>query len=83
MHRDIKLENILIDNEGIIKIADFGVSAEFDPKDPKKLRGKAGTVAYMSPEMINSSSKNKYSFSTDIWSAGVILYVMIHGHLPF
>jgi 5'-AMP-activated protein kinase catalytic alpha subunit len=81
IHRDIKLENILIDNEGVVKIADFGISHEIKPEQ-KAVKDICGTVAYMAPEMI-LRQKAGYDTSVDIWSAGVLLYVMIYGCLPF
>ena len=51
IHRDIKLENILIDNEGVIKIADYGISHQINPEG-KAVRDVCGTVAYMAPEML-------------------------------
>ena len=80
IHRDIKLENILIDNEGVVKIADFGISHEITPEDKKGVKGVCGTIAYMAPEMLGGK---RYDTSVDIWSAGVLLYVMIYGCLPF
>ena len=82
IHRDIKLENILIDNEGIIKIADFGISKEIKPGTFIKERHMCGTPAYMSPEMIREKAP-KYDGSTDVWATGVVLFVMVYGHLPF
>ena len=94
IHRDIKLENILIDNEGVVKIADFGASLIVPAaigdctKPQKKLDHPVGTPAYMSPEMTESGKGNKnkgvkYNYKTDIWGAGIVLFVMIYGHLPF
>ena len=83
IHRDIKLENILIDNEGIIKIADFGISKETKAEQNHKLKDKCGTPVYMAPEMISKQVKREgYSHSVDVWAAGVILYVMIYGQMP-
>lgn len=87
------MENILIDNEGVVKIADFGASLIVPresgdcTKPQKKLDHPVGTPAYMSPEMTESGkgnkTKDKYSSKTDIWGAGIVLFVMIYGHLPF
>ena len=82
IHRDVKLENILIDNEGCIKIADFGISKEIKPGHLIKDRHICGTPAYMSPEMIKEKAI-RYDGSTDVWAAGVVLFVMVYGHLPF
>ena len=82
IHRDIKLENILIDNEGCIKIADFGISKEIKPGATIKEKHICGTPAYMAPEMIRKGNI-KYDGSVDVWAAGVVLFVMVYGHLPF
>jgi len=84
-HRDIKPENIMFVNNksNHIKIIDFGVSKYFfSPEDPKKeitLRTQAGSLYYISPEIIEGA----YDCRCDIWSAGVILYSLFAGSPPF
>lgn len=79
LHRDIKLDNILLDNDGEIKICDFGVSRII--KKNQKITEQCGTPAYIAPEII---SDNGYEgFSADIWSMGVLLYAMLCGTVPF
>lgn len=83
LHRDIKLENILIDNSGTIKIADFGLSKMISggaADQKKKKTGAVGTRAYWAPEVFKDQN---YSAKSDIWAAGVVLYIMIYGMLPF
>ena len=78
-HRDIKLENILLINENLVKIIDFG----FSIKCPKNTYQKflCGTPNYMSPEIIN---KHYYIPEySDIWSLGVLLFIMLTGNFPF
>jgi serine/threonine protein kinase len=68
IHRDIKAANILIDDAGQIKVADFGVSTLIS-QSHKHTR--TGSPLWMSPELLANS---KYSFKTDIWSLGILLY---------
>lgn len=75
MHRDIKTENILINKINEIMIIDFGFSREYQELANKFITF-CGSPAYCSPEMV---LWNNYSFSRDIWSAGVILFTMIEG----
>ena len=87
IHRDLKLENILIKeveksketNEDlfILKIIDFGTAKIFDKN--KKARAIVGSSYYIAPEVL----KKKYNRECDLWSAGVILYMFIVGHAPF
>ena len=80
LHRDIKLENILIGETGDAKLCDFGISQLVD--NPKQIiYDKSGTPPYMSPETF---SEQGYSgFMSDIWSLGVLLYTMVCGKMPF
>lgn len=79
MHRDIKLDNILLDANGHVKLTDFGFSTCFDSEDPQ-CRTVCGSPAYASPELI---MRNAYNSKTDVWSAGVALYTIVTGNLPF
>lgn len=78
-HRDIKLDNILLDGKGSVKIADFGVSKQTQPG--VKMREQCGTPAYIAPEILKN--KNGYGFNVDLWSAGVVLFAMLYGTVPF
>lgn len=77
IHRDIKLENILYDN-GIIKLSDFGLSKILVPGE--KINIACGTIEYLSPEVLLG---NGYGIETDLWSIGVIMYMLLYGILPF
>ncbi|CDW77508.1 protein kinase domain containing protein [Stylonychia lemnae] len=79
LHRDIKLDNILLDNEGEIKICDFGVSRII--KKNQRITEQCGTPAYIAPEIISDSGYE--GFNADVWSLGVLLYAMICGTVPF
>ena len=77
MHRDLKLENLMLDKNGYVKIIDFG----FACISREKLRVFCGTPSYMSPEIV---SKREYSGpSADIWACGIILFVLLTGTVPF
>lgn len=77
-HKDLKLENILMNDQGHVKICDFGLAIHHDANDIEL----AGSLAYISPEQINQSSPLACPKS-DIWALGVILYALVMGHLPF
>lgn len=76
VHRDLKLQNILLQNHSSIKIIDFGFACE-----DRKLKVFCGTPSYMAPEIVNKVPyKGK---AADIWALGVILYKMLTGSFPF
>ena len=78
-HRDIKLENILIDNNDNIKLIDFGLSSYF--KEDELLSIPCGSPIYASPEIVLGIPYD--GFKTDIWSLGVVLFFLVFGQSPW
>lgn len=78
VHRDIKAENFLFASDGTVKLIDFGLAAWVD-SDSQFLSSVVGSAHYLAPEMI----RQKYSKSVDVWSAGVLTYLLIFGRYPF
>jgi calcium-dependent protein kinase len=76
VHRDLKPENILLDGN-TVKLIDFGTSTKFDGE--KQLKSTLGTIYYVAPEVIGKS----YNEKCDVWSCGVILYILLIGAPPF
>ena len=79
LHRDIKLDNILLSSNGEVKICDFGVSKVV--KRGEMMTEQCGTPAYIAPEIL--ADRGYEGFAVDIWSAGVVLYAMLYGVVPF
>lgn len=81
VHRDIKPENILFvdKDDDSIKLIDFGLSIRHDPETCLPLSNTVGTSYYMAPELLDGS----YDKACDLWSVGVIAYVMLSGRPPF
>jgi len=83
VHRDIKLENILIDLNNNIKICDFGIGRVLSSPD-QLLYDQCGTPMYIAPEILLCTKQNGYKgFPVDIWSSGIALYILLSGTLPF
>ena len=78
-HRDLKPENLLLVNNKLIKIIDFGLSNYFNGE--KQLETPCGSPSYASPEIIKGEAYN--GFNIDIWASGIILFAMLCGYLPF
>lgn len=84
-HRDLKLENILVCKDSTsddirIKLSDFGLSKKMKLSDTEMMKTRCGTPAYVAPEIILAQ---EYSNKVDVWSLGVIMFVMIYCKYPF
>ncbi|PKA51001.1 putative serine/threonine-protein kinase [Apostasia shenzhenica] len=77
LHRDIKGSNLLIDNGGILKIADFGLATTFDPNHKHPMTSRVVTLWYRPPELLLGATD--YGIGVDLWSAGCILAEMLAG----
>ncbi|XP_065199155.1 G protein-coupled receptor kinase 6-like isoform X1 [Sycon ciliatum] len=78
IYRDMKPENILLDDQGHVRISDFGLAEVLSPS--KKSHGRVGTVGYMAPEVVKNED---YTFSADWWGLGAVIYEMMAGQGPF
>ena len=78
-HRDIKIDNILLDRNKNLKLIDFGLSTKY--QENKVLDQPCGTIVYSAPEVLEG--KLYHGMLVDIWSCGIVLYGMLFGYLPF
>jgi len=78
-HRDIKIDNMLLDKEKNLKLVDFGLSTKYS--DDELLNQPCGTVVYAAPEVLDG--KEYHGMLADVWSSGIVLFGMISGFLPF
>uniref|UniRef100_A0A8C5WCE2 calcium/calmodulin-dependent protein kinase n=1 Tax=Leptobrachium leishanense TaxID=445787 RepID=A0A8C5WCE2_9ANUR len=82
IHRDIKPSNLLLGDDGHIKIADFGVSNQFEGNDAL-LSSTAGTPAFMAPETLADSGQGFSGKALDVWAMGITLHCFVFGKCPF
>ena len=78
-HRDIKIDNMLLDRNRNLKLVDFGLSTKYP--DDNLLDQPCGTVVYAAPEVLQG--KEYHGMLADVWSSGIVLYGMLSGYLPF
>ncbi|KAI5694402.1 hypothetical protein M8J75_016245 [Diaphorina citri] len=79
IHRDLKLGNLFLSDNFVVKIGDFGLAARIE-FDGQRKRTLCGTPNYIAPEILN---KNGHSFEVDVWSIGCIMYTLLVGKPPF
>lgn len=77
MHRDIKAANILVNNKGVLKLADFGLANIVTPRNKNQLTSRVVTLWYRAPELLMGSTS--YSVSVDLWSVGCVFAEILTG----
>ena len=80
IHRDIKLSNVLLNENMEVRLCDFGLAIDNGMKEQKNI---CGTLNYIAPELYNKKGGLKYSFKTDIWAFGVLMYSLFYHKTPF
>ncbi|KAK3295571.1 kinase-like domain-containing protein [Chaetomium fimeti] len=83
VHRDIKPENLLLTDDDVLKIVDFGVSEMFEKSENMRTAKSAGSPAFLPPELCVARHGDVSGRAADIWSMGVSLYCLRYGRLPF
>jgi cyclin-dependent kinase 12/13 len=81
LHRDIKSSNLLVSNDGILKIADFGLATSYDPDNMRPMTSQVITLWYRPPELLLGATH--YGVGVDLWSVGCILAELLLGEPIF
>lgn len=82
IHRDVSLENIMLDDKMQVKIGDFSIVAKLRDRFQRR-RSLVGKPHYLSPEILEENRWDGYSFEVDIWALGVCLFRMLVGKMPY
>ena len=80
MHRDVKPGNLMVNTDGVVKLADFGIAKAAEQSDITKVGSVLGTAAYLSPEQARGEPAGPAS---DIYALGVVSYQLMAGRLPY